>query len=100
MTLHEFLLTSKIAVREFARRCDTSASTIIRLRDFQTIPSRRVLDAIHRETDGQVRVEELIRIETKPSAEAPAPLGRDERGQDQPRPADDVTVYRDGEGHE
>lgn len=73
MTLHDFLITSKISVRELARRCSTSASTIVRLRDFKTIPSRRVIDAVHRETGGQVGIDEMIKLAPRSEATGSTP---------------------------
>lgn len=54
MKLAEFLAANDLSLREFARRCGTSASSILRARDGQAVPSRRILNAIHRETAGQV----------------------------------------------
>lgn len=64
-----------ISLRELARRCGTSASTMMRVRDRTVVPSRRVLDAIHRETAGAVSVAELILVSgSAPSGTAPRGL--------------------------
>ncbi|MBL9049219.1 MAG: hypothetical protein JNK19_03810 [Tabrizicola sp.] len=60
MKLAEFLATNHLSLREFARRCGTSASSILRARDGLAVPSRRILNAIHRETAGQVGPADLI----------------------------------------
>ena len=60
MKLAEFLAANNLGLREFARRCGTSASSILRARDGQAVPSRRILNAIHRETAGQVGPADLI----------------------------------------
>ena len=60
MKLAEFLAANNLSLREFARLCGTSASSILRARDGQAVPSRRILNAIHRETAGQVGPADLI----------------------------------------
>lgn len=60
MKLAEFLAANHLSLREFARRCGTSASSILRARDGLAVPSRRILNAIHRETAGQVGPADLI----------------------------------------
>jgi len=60
MKLSEFLDANGLSLREFARRCGTSASSILRARDGLAVPSRRILTAIYRETAGQVGPADLI----------------------------------------
>ena len=60
MVLSEFLRVRGLSLADFAARCDTSASTILRVRDGDVVPSRRVLDAIWRETDGYVTSNDLV----------------------------------------
>jgi hypothetical protein len=62
MQLSRFLELNSMSLRELARRCGTSASTMVRVRDQSVVPSRRVLEAICRETGGAVTVGELIQI--------------------------------------
>lgn len=62
MLLAQYLAVNGLTLREFARRCCTSASTMLRVRDGIVLPSRRVLLAIHRETEGAVSIAEMINL--------------------------------------
>jgi len=70
MLLSRFLELNSMSLRELARRCGTSASTLVRVRDQSVVPSRRVLEAICRETGGAVTVGELIQIGVAISVES------------------------------
>lgn len=72
MILSRFLELNSMSLRELARRCGTSASTMVRVRDQTVVPSRRVLEAICRETGGAVTVGELIQIVGSVSVESSA----------------------------
>jgi len=76
MKLSEFLDANSIGIREFARRCGTSASSILRARDGLAVPSRRILTAIYRETAGQVGPADLI---TTGMLETPDEDGKDQK---------------------
>lgn len=71
MHLSQFLEAHGISLREMSRRCGTFASTMMRVRDRTVVPTRRVLEAIHRETAGAVSVAELIVVNgSAPSGKA------------------------------
>ena len=62
MELGEFLSRNGLSLREFARRCGRSASSIKRVRDDEVVPNRSTLEAIYRETGGQVAPADLIGV--------------------------------------
>ncbi len=59
MTLGDFLEERGLSLRAFAKACGVSASSIHRVRNGQVFPNRRLLEAIHRETDGLVTPNDL-----------------------------------------
>lgn len=59
MTLGEFLDERGLSLRSFAKACGVSASSIHRVRNGQVFPNRRLLEAIHRETQGLVTPNDL-----------------------------------------
>ena len=60
MDLNQYLLLNGISVRAFARACGTSASSIVRIRRREVIPTLRVMEAIHTATNGQVTPADLV----------------------------------------
>jgi hypothetical protein len=60
MDLKQFLSSSGISVRAFARMCGTSASSVIRARDGHVIPSRRFMQRIFTATGGLVGPADLV----------------------------------------
>lgn len=76
MLLSQYLETYGLSLRELARRCGTSPSTMLRVRDRLVVPSRRVMMAIHRETAGAVTVAEMIEL-THPGINNDENLQRD-----------------------
>ena len=62
MKLSEYLQINGLSLAEFARLCRTSTSTIMRARDQEVVPSKRVLDAIWKASDGQVCPNDIIDI--------------------------------------
>ncbi len=70
MGLSDFLDRHNLSLRVFAKACGVSASSIHRVRNGQVIPNRRLLEAIYRETGGQVTPADLIGVGKS--------LGRDE----------------------
>lgn len=60
MDLKTFLSVNGVSVRAFARKCGTSASSIVRIRDQTVIPSRRIMEAIHAASDGLVCPADLV----------------------------------------
>jgi transcriptional regulator with XRE-family HTH domain len=74
MLLSQYLVVHGLTLREFARRCGTSPSTMLRVRDGIVVPSRRVLMSIHQETAGAVTVAEMIDLAmTQASGSPPIP---------------------------
>ncbi|GGF66823.1 hypothetical protein GCM10011332_21160 [Terasakiella brassicae] len=49
-------------MQAFANQVGVHVSTIHRLKYFKIMPSRRVAKAIHRETNGQVTISDLVQI--------------------------------------
>lgn len=63
MTLGDYLERHQLSLRAFARACGVSASSIHRVRNGKVIPNRRLLEAIYRETGGQVTPADLIGVD-------------------------------------
>jgi transcriptional regulator with XRE-family HTH domain len=66
MNLDQYLLLNGISVRAFARACGTSASSIVRIRRREVIPTLRVMEAIHTATNGQVAPADLVPTSFQP----------------------------------
>ncbi len=63
MTLSDYLDRNRLSLRAFARACGVSASSVHRVRNGEVIPNRRLLEAIYRETGGQVTPADLIGVD-------------------------------------
>lgn len=59
MDLAEYLKRNKISLAQLAKRCGTSASTILRIKDRDVAPSKRVARALWEATKGQVTPNDL-----------------------------------------
>ena len=60
MKLSEYLYRNKLSLGELAKRCGTSASTILRMKESEVAPSKRVAESLWRATDGQVTPNDLF----------------------------------------
>lgn len=60
MELSEYLKQNKISLAQLAKRCGTSASTILRVKESEVAPSKRVAEALWRATGGQVTPNDLF----------------------------------------
>lgn len=59
MDLAEYLKSNKISLAQLAKQCGTSASTILRIKDRDVAPSKRVARALWEATKGQVTPNDL-----------------------------------------
>lgn len=59
MKLAQYLTENGLTLNEFARTCGTSASTILRIKDGEVAPSKRVARALWEATNGQVTPNDL-----------------------------------------
>jgi transcriptional regulator with XRE-family HTH domain len=66
MDLNQYLMLNGISVRAFARACGTSASSIVRIRRREVIPTLRVMEAIHTATNGLVTPTDLVPTSFEP----------------------------------
>lgn len=62
MKLGQYLEEYGLTLGELARQCGTSASTILRVKDAEVAPSRRVARAIWEATGGQVTPNDLYSL--------------------------------------
>jgi hypothetical protein len=60
MKLSEYLYRNNLSLGELAKRCGTSASTILRMKEATVAPSKRVAEALWQATDGQVTPNDLF----------------------------------------
>ena len=60
MKLSEYLYRNNLSLGELAKRCGTSASTILRMKEATVSPSKRVAEALWQATDGQVTPNDLF----------------------------------------
>lgn len=60
MKLSEYLILNNLSLGQLAKRCGTSASTILRMKEAEVAPSKRVAEALWRATDGQVTPNDLF----------------------------------------
>ena len=54
MTLSQYLEMHDLTLAQLAQACGTSASTILRIKEAEVAPSKRVMVAIWKATNGQV----------------------------------------------
>lgn len=59
MQLAQYLTENGLTLNEFAKTCGTSASTILRIKDGEVAPSKRVARALWDATGGQVTPNDL-----------------------------------------
>ena len=59
MKLTQYLAENGLTLNEFAKTCGTSASTILRIKDGEVAPSKRVARALWIATNGQVTPNDL-----------------------------------------
>ncbi len=59
MKLAQYLRQNGLTLNEFAKTCGTSASTILRIKDGEVAPSKRVARAVWNATGGQVTPNDL-----------------------------------------
>lgn len=59
MKLAQYLRENGLTLNEFAETCGTSASTILRIKDGEVAPSKRVARALWDATKGQVTPNDL-----------------------------------------
>lgn len=59
MKLAQYLTENGLTLNEFAKTCGTSASTILRIKDGEVAPSKRVARALWNATGGQVTPNDL-----------------------------------------
>lgn len=60
MDLSEYLKHNNISLAQLAKRCAISASTILRVKEAEVAPSRRVAKALWVATEGQVTPNDLF----------------------------------------
>lgn len=60
MKLSEYLILNNLSLGQLAKRCGTSASTILRMKESEVAPSKRVAEALWRATNGQVTPNDLF----------------------------------------
>jgi len=61
MTLREYLHKFDVPATEFARRIDTSVTSVYRYRDGVRIPDRRIMPRIVTATQGMVTADDFYR---------------------------------------
>ena len=59
MRLAQYLSENGLTLNQFAKTCGTSASTILRIKDGEVAPSKRVARALWGATNGQVTPNDL-----------------------------------------
>lgn len=62
MKLGQYLEDNGLTLGQLARECGTSASTILRIKDAEVAPSKRVARAIWEATGGQVTPNDLYAL--------------------------------------
>ncbi|WP_417832420.1 helix-turn-helix domain-containing protein [Terasakiella sp.] len=65
MKLEKYLEDNGLTMQAFANQVDVHVSTIHRLKYQKIMPSRRVAEAIYRETKGQVSITDLVELKGK-----------------------------------
>lgn len=71
MELQNYLQNNKLSLRGFARTCNVSPATMMRVRNKSVVPSRRLMERIYMETKCQVAPCDLVGlhcIELHPSS--------------------------------
>lgn len=62
MKLSDYLKATEQSLAGFAAACGTSPSTIVRVRDGDVVPSRRVMTAIWQASQGRVTPNDLLNL--------------------------------------
>jgi len=62
MKLDEYLKTNEMTMQTFAAEVGVHVSTVHRVKYAKIMPSRKLVEAIFKATDGQVRPADLIEI--------------------------------------
>lgn len=62
MKLDDYLTRNDICMADFAKKVETTPATICRVIKQQVVPRRRLIVAIHHETEGAVQPNDLIQI--------------------------------------
>ncbi len=70
MKLAQYLTENGLTLHEFAKACGTSASTILRIKDGEVAPSKRVARALWNATNGQVTPNDLYGLHYAGSKDA------------------------------
>ncbi len=70
MKLSEYLNRNNLSLGQLAKRCGTSASTILRIKDGDVAPSKRVARALWNATNGQVTPNDLYGLHYAGSKDA------------------------------
>lgn len=60
MELSEYLDRNNLSLGQLTKQCGTSASTILRVKESEVAPSKRVAEALWRATGGQVTPNDLF----------------------------------------
>lgn len=66
MKLSEYLDRNNLSLGQLAKQCGTSASTILRMKESEVAPSKRVAEALWRATGGQVTPNDLFGLHYSP----------------------------------
>ena len=70
MTLSQYLEMHDLTLTQLAQACGTSASTILRIKEAEVAPSKRVMAAIWKATNGQVCPNDVFGLHPKVDEEA------------------------------
>lgn len=60
MKLSDYLIRNNLSLGKLAKLCGTSPSTILRMKEAEVVPSRRVATALWQATGGQVTPNDLF----------------------------------------
>ena len=66
MTLGQYLEQHGLTLSQLAQQCGTSASTILRIKEAEVAPSKRVAQAIWQATEGKVTPNDLYALHHAP----------------------------------
>jgi hypothetical protein len=78
MKLSDYLKATQQSLAEFAATCGTSTSTMLRVRDGDVVPSRRVMTAIWRASNGQVTPNDVLNLHPFDESESTQTLHKQE----------------------
>lgn len=70
MTLSQYLEMNDLTLAQLAQACGTSASTILRIKEAEVAPSKRVMVAIWKATNGQVCPNDVFGLHPTVAGEA------------------------------